>query len=69
LGPLLSGSRPNSRELVGFGGVSLECSSIRGSGCSIWGVGVALEDVVRPPYQREWRLLGTSLPLTPCAGG
>jgi hypothetical protein len=49
-GPLLSGSHPNSRELIGFGGASPEHPSIRGSGCFGWGGGAAPEAIVGPPY-------------------
>jgi hypothetical protein len=49
LGLLLGDSRPNSGELVSFlGDAPLERPSIEGSGCSFWGVGVALEAIVGP---------------------
>jgi hypothetical protein len=60
LGLSLSSSRPSSGELVGFWGTSPERSSIEGSGCSVWGAGVAPEVIVGPLCQRAWWLLGTT---------
>jgi hypothetical protein len=68
-GPSLSGSRPNFRELVGFGGAPLEHPSIRGLSCSILGAGAAPKAVMGPPCQRASQLLGLSHLLTLCAGG
>ena len=43
VGPTAQGSRPNSRELVDFGGAPSERPSIEGSNYSIWGASIAPE--------------------------
>jgi hypothetical protein len=68
LGPLLSGSRPNSRELVGFGECSTRVPVNRGVRLLHPGSWRSLQGHCGASCKWEWRLLGSSLPLTSCAG-
>jgi hypothetical protein len=69
LGPLLSSSRPNSRELVGFGGVHCLSAHRSGGQVALFGELTQPLRLLGPPYQGKWWLLGTSLLLMACAGG